>query len=163
MTYSAIFTCCLLMYSLIDKSPVTSSSASTKAHYHSLPSPLFFSTPRIRLAILWWKLYMTVIVKSVTTQISLPYSRNTCITTLYIITQDSINCYTGRMCVTGLWRGSLGASFVSTDSWLRIFWLSVVVDRPSDRLYVHTIPLYGCMDIRYRYIPFSSQAWMSIW
>ena len=55
---------------------------------------------------------------------------------------------------TGMWRGSLGASFASTDWQVRVFWLSSIVDRPSDCLYVRTITLSGCMDIRSCYIPF---------
>ena len=34
---------------------------------------------------------------------------------------------------------------------MRVFWSSGLVDRPSDRLYVRTIPLSGCMDRRSRY------------
>ena len=34
---------------------------------------------------------------------------------------------------------------------MRVFWLSGLVDRPSDRLYVHTIPLSGCTERRSRY------------
>ena len=61
----------------------------------------------------------------------------------------------------GPWRGSLGESLVLADSWVRMFWSSGLVDRPSDRLYVRTIPLSGCMDRRYCYAPFSSKTWLA--
>ena len=48
-------------------------------------------------------------------------------------------------------RGYLGALFVSSDWWVRVFWLSGIVDIPSDRLDACTIPLYGCMDRRSNY------------
>ena len=48
--------------------------------------------------------------------------------------------------VMGPWRGSLGASIESADWRVRVFWSYGLVDRPSDRLYVHTIPMSGCMD-----------------
>ena len=47
--------------------------------------------------------------------------------------------------------GSLGASFVSADWRVRVFWSSGLVDRPYDCLYVRTIPLFGCMNISSRY------------
>ena len=53
--------------------------------------------------------------------------------------------------VTGPWRGFQGVLFVSEDWWVRVFWSSGPVDRPSDCLYVRTIPLPGCMDRRSRY------------
>ena len=59
--------------------------------------------------------------------------------------------------VTGLLIGSVGESFILSDWRVRVFWSSGIVDIPSDRLYVRTIPLSGCMDRRSRYIPFSSQ------
>ena len=34
---------------------------------------------------------------------------------------------------------------------MSVFWLSGLVDRPSDCMYVHTIPLSGCMDRRSQY------------
>ena len=54
--------------------------------------------------------------------------------------------------VTGLWRGFLGALFVSADWQVRVFWSSGIVYRPSDRLYVRTIPLSVCMDRRSSYM-----------
>ena len=63
--------------------------------------------------------------------------------------------------VMGPWRGSLGASFVSADWKVRVFWLSGLIDRPSDRMYVLTIPMCGCMYRHSSYIPFSSQAWLA--
>ena len=47
--------------------------------------------------------------------------------------------------VTGPWSGSIGASFVPTDWWVRVFGPSCIVYIPSDRLYIQTIPLSGCM------------------
>ena len=35
---------------------------------------------------------------------------------------------------------------------MKAFWLSGILDRPSDRLYVRTISLFGCMDRRSYYI-----------
>ena len=61
----------------------------------------------------------------------------------------------------GPWIGYLGASFVSSDWQVRVFWLSGLIDGPSDRLYVRTITLLGCMERRSHYIPFPSQAWMA--
>ena len=34
---------------------------------------------------------------------------------------------------------------------MRVFWSSVIVDNMSDRMYVHTIHLSGCMDRHSRY------------
>ena len=45
-------------------------------------------------------------------------------------------------------QGSLGASFVSADWQVRVFWLSGIVDRPSNHLYIRNIPMSGCMDRR---------------
>ena len=59
------------------------------------------------------------------------------------------------------WRGSLGASFLSADWQVTVFWSSGLVDRPSDCLYVRNITLSGCMDRRYGYIHFSSQEWLA--
>ena len=53
--------------------------------------------------------------------------------------------------VMGTRSGSLGALFVLADWQLRVFWSFGLIDRPSDRLYVRTIPLSGCMDRHYRY------------
>ena len=53
--------------------------------------------------------------------------------------------------VTGPRSGSLGASFVSADLKVRVLWSSGIVDRPSDRFYVRTITLSGCMEKRHRY------------
>ena len=50
--------------------------------------------------------------------------------------------------------GYLGASFVSTDWRVRVFWSSVLVDRPSEYLCVRNIPLYGYVDRRSRTSPF---------
>ena len=71
------------------------------------------------------------------------------------------NCTENIQCVTGTWRGGLGASFVSVDWRVRVFWCSGLVYRPSERLYVRTIPLAGCMDIWSSYIQFSSQTWLA--
>ena len=63
--------------------------------------------------------------------------------------------------VTGPWSGYLGASFVSANWGVRVFWSSGLVDRPSDRIYVRTITLSGCMGRRSRYIPFYYQSWLA--
>ena len=62
--------------------------------------------------------------------------------------------------VTGPWRGSLGASLVSADSRVRVFWLSGLVDRPSERLYVHTYVILLCMGAL-KDAPFSSPLLLS--
>ena len=49
------------------------------------------------------------------------------------------------------------------DCRVRVFGLSDIVDRPSDRLYVHTFPLCGCMDRRSCYIRFYSKECLSIY
>ena len=54
--------------------------------------------------------------------------------------------------------GSLGALFLSADWQGRVFWSSVLVDRPSERLYIHTITLPGFMYRRSCYNPFYSHA-----
>ena len=41
---------------------------------------------------------------------------------------------------------------------MRVFGTYGLIDRPSECLYVHTIPLYGCMERCSNYIAFSSQA-----
>ena len=66
-----------------------------------------------------------------------------------------------NLIVTGPWSGSLGASFVSADWRVRVFWSSGVVNRPSEHLYVYTIPLYRCIDRSPHYTPFYSQAWLA--
>ena len=53
--------------------------------------------------------------------------------------------------VTGPWRGSLGALFVSENWRVRVLWSYGLVDRPSDHLCVRTITLYRCMDRCFRY------------
>ena len=53
--------------------------------------------------------------------------------------------------VMGLWIRSLGASFAPADWQMRVFWLSGIVDIPSDHLYVRTIHMSGCIDRRSRY------------
>ena len=58
---------------------------------------------------------------------------------------------TGRIPCNGAVKGSLGVLFVLEDWQVRVFWLSGLVDRPSDRLCIHTIPLSGCMERRSRY------------
>ena len=58
-------------------------------------------------------------------------------------------------------RGYLGASFILEDWRVRVIWSSGLVDRPSKRMYVHTITLSGCMERRSRYTPFYSQSWLS--
>ena len=40
---------------------------------------------------------------------------------------------------------------------MRVFELYGIIDRPSDHIYVRTIPMYGCMEICPHYIPFSYQ------
>ena len=65
--------------------------------------------------------------------------------------------------VIGEWRGSLGALFVSTDWQVRVLWLSGIVYRPSEHMYISTTPLSGCMYRLSCYIPFYYQAWMYIW
>ena len=47
--------------------------------------------------------------------------------------------------VTEQWSGSLGASFVPTDWRVRVFELSALIDRTSDRFSIWTITLYGCI------------------
>ena len=49
------------------------------------------------------------------------------------------------------WRGSLGALFVSVYFQVRVFWLSGIIYRPSDHMYIRTIPMSECMDRRSRY------------
>ena len=56
--------------------------------------------------------------------------------------------------VMGSWSGSQGALAVPSDWQVRVFWMSGLIDRQSDRLYISTIPLYGCMDRRSCCIPF---------
>ena len=67
---------------------------------------------------------------------------------------------TGK-CIKGMTKHKLkivmGPLFVSEDWRVRVFWSSGIVDRPSKRLYVLTIPLSGCMDRHFRYTPFSSK------
>ena len=46
----------------------------------------------------------------------------------------------------GLLIGSLRASLLMTYCQVRVFGSSGLVDIPSERLYVRTIPIYGCMD-----------------
>ena len=53
--------------------------------------------------------------------------------------------------------------FVLVYCWVRVFWSSGIVDRPSDRLYAYTITLFRRTDRCSRYNPFSYQAWLSIW
>ena len=48
----------------------------------------------------------------------------------------------------GTSRRSLGALFVSADWRVRVFWSSCLLDILSNRLYVSTITLSGCMDRR---------------
>ena len=47
--------------------------------------------------------------------------------------------------VTGTRRGSLGASLVSEDWRVRVFWSSGLLDRLYDSLYVRNITLSGCI------------------
>ena len=65
--------------------------------------------------------------------------------------------FAGTNTATGPGRGYLGAFFVSVDWRVRVFWSSGLKYRPSDHLYIHNIPLSGCIDRRYHYIPFSYQ------
>ena len=48
--------------------------------------------------------------------------------------------------------GSLRALFVPAYWKVRVLRTYGIVDRPSDLMYVHNIPLYGCMYRCYRYI-----------
>ena len=50
------------------------------------------------------------------------------------------------------WNRFLSAPFVPEDWWVKMFGLSDLVDKLSDRLTVWTIPMSGWMNIRYRYI-----------
>ena len=52
--------------------------------------------------------------------------------------------------------GSLGALPVVVDWQARVFGLSIIVDIPCFRLYIHAILLYGCIDRRSCYTPYSS-------
>ena len=54
--------------------------------------------------------------------------------------------------VTGTWRRSLVALFVLVNWQVRVSWQSVLVDIPYERLYIYTIPLYGCMARCFSYI-----------
>ena len=90
-TYSAIFACRLLTYSLIVQIPVVSNSASTEANSHSLLSPFLFVVPEICLAILWWNPYITVIIASVIPQIYIPYRSTTRTNALYILSHTLIS------------------------------------------------------------------------
>ena len=57
--------------------------------------------------------------------------------------------------------GVPGAPFVLTDWHVRVFWSSGLIGRPYEQLYVHTIPLSGCMYRCSHYTPFSSQTWLA--
>ena len=48
--------------------------------------------------------------------------------------------------VMGPWSGSLGGVVRIGGLARGLLWSSGIVYIPSDRLYVHTIPIYGCMD-----------------
>ena len=60
--------------------------------------------------------------------------------------------------VTRMRSGYLGASFLPEDFKVRVFKTSDIVDRLSYCLYIRSIPLYGHMDRRSCYIPFSYQS-----
>ena len=47
--------------------------------------------------------------------------------------------------------GSLRAFLVLFDWQVKVFGLSGIIDRPSERLYLRTNPLSGCMYIRSHY------------
>ena len=53
--------------------------------------------------------------------------------------------------VMGPWSGSLEELFVALDWQLRVFWLSGIINIPSDHIYACTIPLYRCMERRSYY------------
>ena len=55
--------------------------------------------------------------------------------------------------VTGVCSVSLGTSMVLVDWQVRVFGPSILVDRPSDHLYVRTITMSGCMGRRSHYKP----------
>ena len=78
------------MYSIIIQSPVTSSAASTKDHYHSLSLLLRSVIPAICFAILLWKPSRTIISIYVTAHISLLYRSTAYTTTLYNINRALI-------------------------------------------------------------------------
>ena len=61
------------------------------------------------------------------------------------------------MC-NGSKEGVPGGVFVLAYWKVRVFWSSGIVDRRSERLYIRTISLHGCMYRISRYTPFSSQA-----
>ena len=49
--------------------------------------------------------------------------------------------------VLGPWIwGFLGMSFIAVDWLVRVFGSSGILGRPSECLYIRTIPIYGCMD-----------------
>ena len=65
--------------------------------------------------------------------------------------------------VTGPRSGSLVASLVPVGWQVRVFGISGLIDRPSDHMYVRTIPLSGCMcrrscykEIKYAGFPIAS-------
>ena len=47
--------------------------------------------------------------------------------------------------VTGPRSGSLGALLVPADWQVRLFGVSGIIDIMSNRLYIYTIPIYGCI------------------
>ena len=51
----------------------------------------------------------------------------------------------------------------TADCQVRVFGISGLIDRLSDRMYIRNIPLYGCMDRPPRYIQFISQPGLPIW
>ena len=53
--------------------------------------------------------------------------------------------------VTGPKKGSRGMLLVLADWQVRVFWSSGIIDTPSDRMYLHNISLYGCIDRHYCY------------
>ena len=57
----------------------------------------------------------------------------------------NFNAYSTSPTVTGMRRWYLGASFVATDWRVRVFGPPGLLDRLSDRMYVHNIPISGCM------------------
>ena len=66
-----------------------------------------------------------------------------------------------HMFVAGPRRRSLGILLVLADWRMKVFWSSGIVDIPSDRIYIRTIPLPGCMKRCSNYTPFSYQTWLA--
>ena len=83
--FSTMFSCRLLMYSIMGCSTAASSAATTGVYYQSLPAPHVAVIPVIRLVARCWNPSSTFIISPVTTQLLLPYSSIDWVTALYII------------------------------------------------------------------------------